>query len=270
MNEIKTLLKGANGYESKTFSKTSLIDWFKQNTDGEGNVTEDIIIYQECSIERKGDKLALIMSDYSLDRDQERIDPDGWDLKNYKKNPLILWGHEWYRPAIGHMSTVGKKKIDGETVLVGVPSFSPQEIDPFAWMISEKLLRGDLNTGSVGFRSTKVEIIEDDKEDARLIHRRQELYEYSIVNIPSNVNAEAMRLSAEPDEEKDDEVVINEAIQELANNPAKNAGTYIDGLFENLDHETSDPAKGSETSNLEHMFNDSDDKITIEELLNGN
>jgi len=280
MMDIRIMTKGASGeYEAKYVNETSLLDWFKSHTDEEGNVTEDIVVYQQCEIDRKADRLAIVMTDFSIDRDQERIDPAGWDLKNYKSNPVILWGHDWSVPAIGHMSSIRKRKEDG--ALVGIPSFSPQEVDQFGWMIGEKLKRGDLNAGSVGFRSKKVEIVEDEKEDARLIHRKQELYEFSIVNIPSNTNAVTVQLEAKPEEEKlideieidiaqlkaefepiDTEAIIDDDNKETTETKL----SYLDELFK--ENESSSPRAGQETTDLMHMFKDSDTKHTMEEFFN--
>ena len=259
--DVRIMLKSESGeYQPKYVTKTSLVDWFKSHVDTEGNVTEDIIIYQQCDVDRSGEKMALVMSDYSVDRDMERIDPAGWDLTNYKKNPIILWGHDSSRPSIGHMESIRKRKGD-DGALIGVPSFSPKDVDEFAWSVGEKLNRGDLNAGSVGFRSTKVEIVDDDKEPARLIHCKQELYEFSIVNVPSNVNATVVRLDAEPDALKvADE--LEETMEEIKDK------TYLDSLFEERADETS-PQADHEVSDLAYLFRESDTRMPIEELFYG-
>jgi phage head maturation protease len=69
--------------------------------------------------------------------------------------------------------------------LIGTAIFAPKEIDEFAWSIGEKIKAGFISAGSVGFKSKRVEILDKSKDGTRLIHREQDLYEYSIVNIPS-------------------------------------------------------------------------------------
>ena len=186
---------------------TEIVAWFKANSDKEGNVADGIVLYGDALLKaapkeaQEEELFEWVMSDYTLDRDMERIDPTGWDLKNYKKNPVVLWGHNPNIPAIGVALDAGVDKERG--LLTGRIKFSSKEVDPFAWMIKEKIREGILKTGSVGFRPIKVEIVEGDEgkgtkpsEQARLIHRKQELYEFSIVNIPANTNAAIRRDAA--------------------------------------------------------------------------
>ena len=51
-------------------------------------------------------------SDETIDRDGEIIKVDGWQLANYKKNPVILWGHNHSIPAIGKAERVYKSKAN--------------------------------------------------------------------------------------------------------------------------------------------------------------
>ena len=198
--------KGADGSYGPLQEMTLLgvIGWLKANTDKDGNVADGIVLYGDVLLkvpkETQEDELfEWTMSDYTLDRDMERIDPAGWDLKNYKKNPVVLWGHNPNIPAIGVAQDTIVDKDKG--ILVGRIKFSSKEVDPFAWMIKEKIREGILRTGSVGFRPMKVEIVDhsdDDKgaktrDETRLIHRKQELYEFSVVNIPANPSASVRR-----------------------------------------------------------------------------
>ena len=50
------------------------------------------------------------MSTNDLDRDFEKIDQKGWQLENYKVNPIVLWSHDRKIPAIGYAENV---KADG-------------------------------------------------------------------------------------------------------------------------------------------------------------
>ena len=194
-------LKGIEGkLEFKDMPQADLVDWFKSNTDDEGNVTDEIILYNHgifaFSKEEKADKdgIPFTLSTFDLDRDSERIDQTGWDLKNFKANPVVLWSHFWDQPAIAKMNSVRIK--DGD--LKGKVQFVQKEIDEFGWSIGQKVELGFLNTGSVGFKPKKVEIVEDEKDPTRVIHRKQELYEFSIVNLPSNTSARVER-GADPD-----------------------------------------------------------------------
>lgn len=184
-------------WQDKALSNDELFAWFKENTK-DGAVTEDIKLFTDIEIKADGDEtFEWTMSDMSLDRDMERMDPAGADLKNFKKNSVVLWGHQNQIPAIGTVLNPGMR--DGK--IRGKVKIDPKEIDPFAWMIGQKVKIGTIKTGSIGFRPNVIEFIEDMKDPTRIIHRKWEMLEFSICNIPANVNAEVERTN-EPEAEK--------------------------------------------------------------------
>ena len=179
---IEIFLKNAKGlWEPEGVTEGDLVNWFEKNIDDLGNVLTDIVVTTDFVTKVDTDGIRFMLSDMGLDRDFERIDPAGWNLKQFKTNPIILWSHDQFRPAIGKMEDV---KVKGGE-LVGTAIFAPKEIDEFAWSIGEKIKAGFISAGSVGFKSKRVEILDKSKDGTRLIHREQDLYEYSIVNIPS-------------------------------------------------------------------------------------
>jgi HK97 family phage prohead protease len=133
---------------------------------------------------RDASSIPWTLSTFDLDRMGERIDPLGWDFKQYVKNPVVEWSHRYDIPAIG--------KIDGLTIddsgLHGLIIFNDKSYDPFAWSIEQRIKAGVLRAGSVGFRVLEIEI--PDKKTAEdgtyLIFRKQELLEFSICNVPAN------------------------------------------------------------------------------------
>lgn len=131
-----------------------------------------------------GEKFHWVMSTFDLDRDFERIDPNGWDLKNYRKNPIILWSHDYKTPAIGYAENITvSDKLEGDIV------FNDKNSDVFGWGIGQRVKNGVLRSGSVGFRVDEIEFIDhtaNPNEKADLIYRKQELLEFSICNVPAN------------------------------------------------------------------------------------
>ena len=206
------------------------------------------------------------LSDFSVDRDKERIDPAGWDLKAFKQNPVVLWSHDYMLPAIGKVLSPRVK--DGQ--LKGKIQFSGKEVDPFGWMIGEKVKEGILSAGSVGYKSIKIEIVDDKdkKEPARLINRQQELYEFSILNIASNPNARVERMASEEYTKPDDyegAKEFNERIENLEKALSR-GNTYIGALM-NVERETSGP-KSQETSEMDKLFEKPEIKLT-EDIFDG-
>src|ERR1051325_2146147 len=43
----------------------------------------------------------VISSTEDVERAGEIVRQDGWDLANYKNNPIVLWGHDYYSLPIG-------------------------------------------------------------------------------------------------------------------------------------------------------------------------
>jgi HK97 family phage prohead protease len=123
-------------------------------------------------------------STFDLDRYDERVDPAGWVLEHYERNPVIQWAHRWDIPAIGRASDL----VTDEGGLRGNIVFNAKDYDPFGWGIGERVKAGVLRAGSVGFRPLEVEIPEQGKkkDDTALIFRKQELLEFSICNVPAN------------------------------------------------------------------------------------
>jgi HK97 family phage prohead protease len=125
-----------------------------------------------------------VFSTFDIDRMSERVDPEGWELDDYKANPVVLWSHLTDIPAIGMAENVAADKdgLHGEIV------FSRREFDPFGWAIGERVKAGIIRGGSVGFQVLKVEIPDKAEQDkgTTLIFRRQALLEFSICNVPAN------------------------------------------------------------------------------------
>lgn len=250
-------LKEAGIYVAKEFTEDGLVDWFKDHStqipttelsDEHGRtMNEDVLLYGCAHIKAddEGEGFPWVLSDFTLDRDMERMDPSGWELKEYRKNPIVQWGHERWEPAIGYMKNV-KKASDEKGELTGVVYFDESGDDPLATKIHSKVKAGILTKGSVGFRVKVIEILEDQRDGTRLIHRKMELMEFSIVNIPANPSAQVRRSV------------------EGGTDPKH----YTQELFQNDEgHETS----AGETSDLEGLFNISPEegKSNLQELFNG-
>lgn len=177
-------LKSDGKYVRQEITQDEYLQWFKENTNEKGDVTEDCLLYKDADLTINTDKsVTFVMSDDSLDRDFERFDTAGWDLKAFKKNPVLLWGHNRSTPAIG---IVEKPRVK-ENKLLGNTVFDVD--DEFAMQIANKVDKRIIRTGSVGFFPTKIEINDDDKDPCQLTYLKQELREFSICNVPANPNA---------------------------------------------------------------------------------
>lgn len=169
-----------DGIENKELGKNpvSLMKFLKENTHS-GKVEPMVEMFK--SVDMQKDSFHWIMSTFDTDRDFEKIDPSGWNLKNYLSNPVILWSHDYSIPAIGYA-----ENLKADTVLEGDIRFNDREYDEFGWSIGQRVKAGALRCGSVGFRIDEVEFVEGQKRECDLIYRKQELLEFSICCVPAN------------------------------------------------------------------------------------
>jgi len=141
------------------------------------------------SMDGEGEILFTI-STPNIDRDGDTISVKGWDLKAYKKNPVVLWAHNYDMPPVGRALKTFK---EGD-VLKSHALFTPEEISPFGYMIYQMIKNKFLNTTSVGFKPTDFEFVTEEDKSGNIIRRgidfkKQELLEYSVVPVPANAEA---------------------------------------------------------------------------------
>jgi HK97 family phage prohead protease len=122
----------------------------------------------------------VVASDDSEDRHGDRVNPEGWDLKNYKKNPIILADHDYRVESV--IGTGSGVKIDGNKLVFDKITFS--KTNDLAVKAFNLIKEGILKTWSVGFLVKKWG---DDKSKYTI--QEQELLELSLVAIPANPNA---------------------------------------------------------------------------------
>jgi HK97 family phage prohead protease/HK97 family phage major capsid protein len=134
----------------------------------------------------------FVLSDETPDRMGEIITSTGWDLANFKKNPIALFAHRSDFP-VGRWRDlrVDDGKLKGHLEMA--PAGTSDRIDEVRKLVEA----GILKAVSVGFRSTKKEVM-DEKSDpyfGPFRYLSQELVECSLVSVPANPNALAVAKS---------------------------------------------------------------------------
>lgn len=132
------------------------------------------------------------ISNSSVDRDKDSVSVTGWDLANFQRNPVVLWGHKAGELPIGKCVQIGLE----DDALKAIVEFLPADM-PIAGERAEAVLRmsrtGFLSATSVGFRPLEFELAKErDDGDSwwpPVNFIRQELMEFSIVSIPANPDA---------------------------------------------------------------------------------
>ena len=137
----------------------------------------------------------FIISTNAKDRHGTVLNPKKWNLKNYKKNPIVAYQHDVYggfftAPDPDKIIGKGKVYLEGDK-LMGDVEFEPTEINEFAEKILNKVDFGTLRATSVGFYPEGKGKYGKDKEaegeeNETFYYAGQELLEFSIVNIGSN------------------------------------------------------------------------------------
>jgi HK97 family phage prohead protease len=126
--------------------------------------------------------LTFTVSTGAVDRERDVIDPEGWKLTAFRRNPTILWAHDYKSLPVGRATKIrvedGKLRADIE--------FAPVEANPLAESVFQLAKGGFLNATSVGFRPLEHSY---NAERGGVDFKRQELLEVSIVPVPANPEA---------------------------------------------------------------------------------
>lgn len=133
--------------------------------------------------------ITFVASSEATDRYGDIVRVAGWNLSNYVKNPVFLWGHRSGDPAIGR--TVQITKEVSPPALVQSVRFAGPDVYPFADTIYKLYSGGYLRAVSVGFMPTESQpIINEESGDMTGEEfTAQELFELSAVCVPANPEA---------------------------------------------------------------------------------
>lgn len=142
-------------------------------------------------LDEKNKSFTAVASTEDIDRDGDIIIQSGWDLKNFKKNPVLPWSHNYFAVPIGKSLKTWVDK--GSNKLMFKPKFD--ENDEEAMKVFQKYVDGFLTSFSVGFAPKDWEWIDEDAGwYSGRKYLKQDLLEISFVAVPSNPNAN-IRLS---------------------------------------------------------------------------
>lgn len=137
-------------------------------------------------------------SDDTLDRYNEVILPEAWDVRDFVKNPVMMLYHDYRTLPIGKAVAVGVR--DGALYIDA--EFDPEHIDEEADKVLRKIDYGTVSAGSVGFIPMESKSESDDRElfkrypGARRIYTKASLLEWTITPVPANPNALAAALQS--------------------------------------------------------------------------
>lgn len=125
-------------------------------------------------------KYKVLASTSVIDRQGDSIDQSGWELENFKANPVMPWAHDYSALPVAKATSV-------EVTAKGLElefEFAPAEGNPMAQQVKVLYDEGYLNAVSVGFIP---------KQRNGNVITQAELLEVSFVPVPAN--QEALRLA---------------------------------------------------------------------------
>lgn len=128
--------------------------------------------------------LHFVVSTETLGRDGLIIDADGWELDNYRLNPVVLWVHDY----MGRVALpIGRAEVEQrDSELHADITFDPD--DPFAQAIERKYRARYLNAVSVGWDTKEIKIVPSEVNEPNHI-TKAELLDVSAVPVPGDPNA---------------------------------------------------------------------------------
>ena len=132
----------------------------------------------EKEVSAKERSITQYVSTNSIDRDNDIVEAKGINLKNFRKNPVVLFNHNRDLPVA---SSMWQKADD-----VGLLTKTTFSKTPFADDIYTLHLEKILNAWSIGFMPKKWDF---DEDSLVTTFTDIELFEYSSVTLPANPEA---------------------------------------------------------------------------------
>lgn len=170
----------------------SLDEWTAKAANGDLPHDAAIRATFDTEIKSEGDdsrRMSFVISTANADRDRDCVMPKGIQIKNFLKNPVVLFAHDYRSLPVAKAISV---KADDSRVTAEA-EFATADMNPMAESVYRMLKAGFLKATSIGFRPLKYAINEErrgyDFEEC-------ELLEFSIVPVPANAEALALAASA--------------------------------------------------------------------------
>lgn len=130
----------------------------------------------EKAAKLKEGEVEFVVSTDAWDAHGERINIEGIDLKDYKKNPVVLWGHDGFNLPIAKATKIWK---EGNKLMARAQFYLKDE---FPTKVYNYILDGYLNAVSIGGQ------IEEWGHDGLTVSKMV-MKEFSVVSIPANQEA---------------------------------------------------------------------------------
>lgn len=146
--------------------------------------------YIEKATRLKEGEVDFVVSTGALDAHGERIDVDGIMLKDFKKNPVVLWAHDGFNLPIARATKIWK---DSGKLMARAEFYLKDE---FPRKVYNYIVDGFLNAVSIGGK------VDEWGSDGITI-KKLNMKEFSVVSIPANQEALVAAKSIDQAEKKE-------------------------------------------------------------------
>lgn len=160
-------------------------------------------------------EVEFVVSTDAWDSHGERIDVNGIDLKDFKKNPVVLWGHDGFSLPIAKATKIWK---EGNKLMARAKFYLK---DDFARKVYNYILDGFLQAVSIG--GQVMEWGEDGMTTSKM-----NMKEFSVVSVPANPEALATAKSLNGNQQAE--------LRALGNKYARTMLAKMNGNTELLDN----------------------------------
>lgn len=143
-----------------------------------------------------------VASHQSPDRDGDVIIQEGWDLKNFKKNAVMPWGHNYQGLPVAKIT---KAWVEGKKLLFKATFAGEEQSHPFAETVFRLFKDGFLKAFSVGFIPKELE--PNEKTGGYMI-KEAELLEISAVLVPCHPSAIVSTAKSFAKNDKDEDELV--------------------------------------------------------------
>lgn len=201
--------------------------------------------------------LVGVASTEVVDRYGDVVKQDGWELENFKKNPVMLWSHNYNEPPIAKIVNIEIR--DGK--LMFEAQFPEKGLNELADKVFELYKAGFLNAFSIGFLPKEYE----PNEHGGYTYTRNELLEISAVTVPANQEALSLAVKSLDLENEEVRKKIKELFEEFGLRELEQKSAVPSHISEKLDENS--PWDGTEAVNKLRKWASSDgsgDKDTID------
>lgn len=133
----------------------------------------------EAAVDEKARTVTATITTDDVDRSNDTVSPDGWELEDFLRSPVVLWAHDRKQPPIAQAIDV--KRV--ENGLQSTSKFPDEGIYPFADMVFNLIKGGFIRATSVGFRPIEWN---ENSDRGGFDFTKQSLLEWSWVPVPAN------------------------------------------------------------------------------------